>query len=48
MKFTKKELALIYYACDLALCDRTEEHQQILSNIMHKVRHIKENNIIIK
>ncbi len=37
IELTKQELALIHYACDLALCDMSERHQKNLSNVMRKV-----------
>ena len=38
LKFTQRQLELITYACDLALCDRTSKDQLTLSSVLWKIR----------
>jgi len=37
LKFTQRQLELIKYACELALCDRTRDDQKTLSSVLWKV-----------
>ena len=41
LKFTQRQLELITYACDLALCDRTIEDQRTLSSVLWKINNLQ-------